>query len=255
MARIRTVKPELSAHEGMFDLEEATGLPVRFAWVMLFTVADREGRFRWRPRTLKAQVLPHDNLDFSRVLDAWLTGGFIVKYRVGDELFGCIPTFAKHQVINNRESGSALPSIDDADEVIAGEHKGHDACGTHERREGEASPSREVYAQAEGRKEGKEGTAASLAERFDDFWNSWPTDMGEKGNRKRALDQWQRLKPTPEFEKEIRARLEQQVRVKRDLRAQGQFAANFQHVERWIRDRGWDNEVGSVAADTLEYIV
>ena len=255
MARIRTVKPELSAHEGMFDLEEETGLPVRFAWVMLFTVADREGRFRWRPRTLKAQVLPHDNLDFSHVLDAWLASGFIVKYRVGDEWFGCIPTFAKHQVINNRESDSALPSIDDADELITNKEAGHGACATREPREGSASTMREVDAQAEGMKEGKKGTAASLAERFDDFWNSWPKDMGEKGNRKRALDQWQRLKPTPEFEKEIRACLDQQVLLKRELGAQGQFAANFQHIERWIRDRGWENEVGSVAAAPLEYIL
>ncbi|MDR5727937.1 MAG: hypothetical protein RB191_10980 [Terriglobia bacterium] len=145
MARIRTVKPELAAHEGMFDLERDTGLPIRFAWVMLFTVADREGRFQWRPRTLKAQILPHDEIDFSRVLDAWVTRAFVIKYRVGDAWYGCIPTFLKHQVINNRESGSTLPPISEADEVIQSLPRVDDACDT-----------REVRALVEG-KEGREG--------------------------------------------------------------------------------------------------
>ena len=157
MARIRTVKPELAAHEGLFDLERDTGLPIRFAWVMLFTVADREGRFQWRPRTLKAQILPHDNIDFSRVLDAWVSRAFVVKYRVKDAWYGCIPTFLKHQVINNRESGSTLPPISEADEVIQSLPRVDDACDT-----------REVHALVEGkegregeRKEGKDCTASS----------------------------------------------------------------------------------------------
>lgn len=157
MARIRTVKPELAAHEGMFDLEEQTGLPVRFAWVMLFTVADREGRFAWRPRTIKAQTLPHDLIDFSRVLDAWLTRGFIIKYRVGNEWFGVIPTFTKHQVINNRETKSDLPDVSEADEVISHVNNTLDACDTRQPREDDACGTREVHALGEGRKEGREG--------------------------------------------------------------------------------------------------
>lgn len=130
MARIRTIKPELAAHEELFDLEKETTLPIRFAWCMLFTVCDREGRFVWRPRTLKAQVLPHDNLDFSRVLDAWLSRGFVRKYRVEGTWYGWIPTFTKHQVINNRESASDLPSIQEAEEVS----ESVDATSTRKRR-------------------------------------------------------------------------------------------------------------------------
>lgn len=157
MARIRTVKPELAAHEEMFDLEESTGLPVRFAWVMLFTVADREGRFAWRPRTIKAQTLPHDMIDFARVLDAWVTRGFVVKYRVGNEWFGWIPTFTKHQVINNREAASDLPDIAAADEIVSNNNNDLDACGTRQPRVEDASGTREVHALGEGRKEGREG--------------------------------------------------------------------------------------------------
>jgi hypothetical protein len=196
MARIRTVKPELAAHEGMFDLEQETGLPIRFAWCMLFTVADREGRFAWRPRTIKAQTLPHDALDFSRVLDAWLTRGFVEKYRVGDEWFGWIPTFTKHQVINNREAQSDLPSIDAADEVIRNGNKDIDACRTRDLRESDASSTREVHALGEGRKEGKgrEGNTSTPtevgAERFQEFWSAYPN----KTARKVCLAKWKARK-------------------------------------------------------------
>lgn len=159
MARIRTVKPELAAHEGLFDLERETGLPIRFAWTMLFTVCDREGRFTWRPRTLKAQILPHDDVDFSRVLHAWLTRGYVVKYRVGNEWFGWLPTFTRHQVINNREAPSELPNFDESDEVEDYRNQAlADASATRAPRVDDACPTREVHAQAEGKgKERKEG--------------------------------------------------------------------------------------------------
>lgn len=109
MSRIRTVKPDLFRHEELYEAEKETGLPLRVAFIGLFTVADREGRFRWRPRTIKLDVLPHDELDFSRVLDALTTRGFVVRYACDGELFGHIPTFHKHQVPNNREKASELP--------------------------------------------------------------------------------------------------------------------------------------------------
>jgi hypothetical protein len=117
MGRIRTIKPEMGRHEGLFDLEQETGLPIRFAWAMLQTACDREGRFDWRARSLKAEVLPLDDIDFSRVLHAWLTRGFVVRYRVGDAWYGYVPTFKKHQFINHREQPSDLPSPEGACET------------------------------------------------------------------------------------------------------------------------------------------
>jgi hypothetical protein len=109
MARIRTIKPELLRHEKLFDLEQSTGLPVILSFIGMLTVSDREGRFKWRPKTLKLDALPYHDADFSRVLDALETGGFIVRYEVDGEVYGCIPTFTKHQVINNKERDSELP--------------------------------------------------------------------------------------------------------------------------------------------------
>ncbi|CAJ5047138.1 Replication protein 15 [Burkholderia pseudomallei] len=160
MGRIRTVKPELFAHEDLFEAERETGLPLRIAFVGLFTCADREGRFKWRPRTLKLAVLPHDDVDFSRVLDAFVTRGFLVKYACesGEEI-GLIPTFTKHQVINNREMPSDLPAPP-ADLDLTGLST---RTPTRESRVDHASTTR---AQGKG-KEGKGKTRDERVTRFD----------------------------------------------------------------------------------------
>ncbi len=110
MARIRTIKPEFFRHEGLYEAEKETGLPLRVAFAGLWTAADREGRFEWKPRQLKLDALPYDEVDFSRVLDALTTRGHIVKYSVDGVFYGCIPSWKAHQVINNRESPSSFPS-------------------------------------------------------------------------------------------------------------------------------------------------
>ena len=107
--RIRTIKPEYFVHEGLFDLERETGFPIRVAFAGLWCAADRRGRFKDEPRKLKVQILPYDDVDFSRVLDALSTRGFIVKHACSEGSFYVIPSFEKHQVINNRERESELP--------------------------------------------------------------------------------------------------------------------------------------------------
>ena len=109
MSRIRTVKPDLFRHEALFEAEASSKLPLRLAFIGLFTAVDREGRFRWRPRQLKLDVLPFDEVDFTLVLDALHDGGFITRYESAGEEYGAIPSWSLHQIINNRESESKLP--------------------------------------------------------------------------------------------------------------------------------------------------
>jgi hypothetical protein len=110
MGRIRTIKPEFFKHSGLFDLEQKTGLPLRVAFSGLWTIADREGRFKWRPREIKVDAFPYDDCEPSHVLDALVAGEFIVKYACGSGEFGYIPSWKSHQFINNREAASTLPN-------------------------------------------------------------------------------------------------------------------------------------------------
>ena len=152
--RIRTIKPEFFHHEGLFEAEAETKLPLRVAFAGLWCIADRQGRFKWEPRRIGVQVLPYDGVDFSRVLDALATRAFVLKYRVGDACFGWIPSFLKHQVINNRESESVLPDPEGNIEETPTNTEESDASATREPREDHACSK-----EGKGR-EGKEGVVS-----------------------------------------------------------------------------------------------
>ena len=160
--RIRTIKPEFFTHEELFDAEQEEGLPLRVAFAGLWCASDREGRFKWEPRRLKTLILPYDEVDFSRVLHALTTRGFVVRYASGTRSFGYIPSFLRHQVINNRESKSELPdplSCLDSDACATRAPRVNHACATplvQDQGEGKGR---------EGNKEGKgrEGSGSARA--------------------------------------------------------------------------------------------
>jgi hypothetical protein len=184
MARIRTVKPALFEHEVLFDAEKDTGLPLRLAFIGLFTQCDREGRFLWRPRQLGVNILPYDEIDFSRVLDALWTRGFVVKYASNGNVFGYIPSWSKHQVINNRESDSQIPSHESEDIVFIEQP---DACPTRAPRDTESL--KRAQAEGKGREYGKEGNGKgneshASKDAFEIFWKGYP----RKKEKRKALN-------------------------------------------------------------------
>lgn len=134
MARIRTIKPEFFTSEDIVALSPLA----RLFYVSLWCEADREGRFSWRPGTLKMRYLPGDNCDVDTLAQELLDADLVVLYEVDGKTYAEIPTFKNHQVINNRESDSVIPSR---------------VKGVSTR------------VQAEGRKEGKEGKGKEGTER------------------------------------------------------------------------------------------
>lgn len=153
MARIRTIKPEFFRHAALFDAERETGLPLRVAFAGLWTACDRSGRFAWKPRELKLDCLPFDDCDFSRVLDALATRGFVSRYVVDGVAFGFVPSWDRHQIINNRESQSIFPEpTEESIESIT--------C-TREARVDDATATRHGNYQGEGK--GREGKGREVA--------------------------------------------------------------------------------------------
>jgi hypothetical protein len=129
--RIRTIKPEAHTDEDLWDLEQETGLPIFRAFTGLWCHADKEGRFEWRPRPLKAGVLPYWDGDFSRVLDALASRGFVRKYACDGREFGVIDTFRRHQFINGKEPESELPEPPEPEQNQEVPHV-ENACSTRE---------------------------------------------------------------------------------------------------------------------------
>lgn len=102
MARIRTIKPTFFRSDDVCALSPLA----RLLFIGLWCEADREGRLEWKPRTFKRTYLPDDDCDGEAIAAELVKQGVVVLY--GDGL-AYIPSFLKHQVINQRESASKLP--------------------------------------------------------------------------------------------------------------------------------------------------
>lgn len=129
MARIRTIKPEFFSSDDIVSMSPLA----RLFYVSLWCESDREGRMEWKPSTFKLRYLPGDSCDVNVLADELVAKGLIFIYTVSGKQYAEIPTFTEHQVINNRESQSAIPP-----------------------RPTDASLTREPRVKAEG-KEGREG--------------------------------------------------------------------------------------------------
>jgi hypothetical protein len=105
VARIRTIKPEFFRHEGLQDLEAKNpGHFVMLTFVGLWTVCDRAGRFEYRPRQLKLDILPFLDFSMEQTLEILGNGRFLARYEVDSRPYGLIPTFEKHQRFTGKEA-------------------------------------------------------------------------------------------------------------------------------------------------------
>jgi hypothetical protein len=161
MARIRTIKPEFFTSEDIVTMSPLA----RLLYVALWCESDREGRMEWKPVTFKMRYLPGDECDVGSLAAEMTAKGLIVLYEADGKKYAEIPTFTEHQVINNREASSTLPS-----------------------RDKHARPTRAPRVKAEGKegKEGKgrEGKEYAVSAGFDRFWKTWPA--GERKQDRRA---------------------------------------------------------------------
>jgi len=235
--RIRSIKPEFFTHEGLYEAEQESKLPLRVAFIGLWCAADREGRFRWEPRRLGVQILPYDNADFSRVLHALTTRGFVVRYRVGDASFGCIPSFLKHQVINNRESGSSLPEMTAESVESLTISRDDDASGTRE-------PHEEDACEGEGKgREGK-GTTSRIPKAdepvgFPEFWECYP----KKVNKQDAITVWKRLSPDLFLKNQIIASVNRRKTTEDWTKEGGKFIMG---PDRFLRGKHWEDLLDAI---------
>lgn len=114
MARARNIKP------GFFLNTDLAEIPPigRLAFIGMWTIADYKGCIEGNFRKIKAQVLPYDNCDIEEVANYLEQYGFIRYYSVQGKLYIKITNFEAHQNPhkNEREAGSKIPDIQEADE-------------------------------------------------------------------------------------------------------------------------------------------
>lgn len=102
MARIRTIKPDFFKNEQLADLP----MTARLLFIGLWTLADKEGRLEDRPKRIKVELFPYDNLDCDKELARLQNSGFIIRYEVGEMKVIKVLNFTIHQRITGKESES-----------------------------------------------------------------------------------------------------------------------------------------------------
>ena len=112
MARIRTIKPEFPQSQSIGRVSR----DARVLFIMMWTIADDEGRGRGAPKMLASLLFPYDD-DAPGLVEDWLQElvevGCIILYEVENTQYFQIVKWREHQKID-RPTPSRLPGPDGA---------------------------------------------------------------------------------------------------------------------------------------------
>ena len=108
MARSRNIKPAFFQNEQLVELPYED----RLLFIGLWTIADREGRLENRPKKIKMQLFPADNIDVAASLLGLSRKDLITIYLVDNISYIEINNFIKHQNPHHKEAQSTIPEND-----------------------------------------------------------------------------------------------------------------------------------------------
>lgn len=106
MARARNIKPGFFANEELVELPFAT----RLLFIGLWTLADREGRLEDKPKRIKMNLFPADDINVDEALCQLEASGFLARYEVAGAKYIQVLAFRKHQNPHKDEKASLIPA-------------------------------------------------------------------------------------------------------------------------------------------------
>lgn len=114
MARARNIKPAFFQNEDLVELD----YEVRLLFIGLWTIADREGRLENRPKKIKMQLFPADDLDIPRALLGLNRFNLITLYVVDNVEYIQINSFLEHQHPHHKEADSVIPLMNEPSKAL-----------------------------------------------------------------------------------------------------------------------------------------
>jgi hypothetical protein len=109
--RARNLKP------GFFKNEFLSECPfeARLLFAGLWCLADRAGRLEYRPKRIKAELFPFDEVNCAALVQVLCKYGLVRSYSVQGVEYLDIPTFSRHQNPHMNERQSVIPSYENRD--------------------------------------------------------------------------------------------------------------------------------------------
>lgn len=191
MGRQRMLRPEHFQDDVLLAAEKKAGLPLRIAYLGLLTQADREGRFKWHPLPLKANIMPWDDgVDFEAVLNALAEVGYVVKYQANGKTYGAFMEW--DQKVHPNESSSTIPPPPISPTTVT-----DSANGASPSSNGASPSSNGMPAQVNSTSEFRSASASASAakcsaagepysQEFERFWQLYP----RKDDKRKAHKAW-----------------------------------------------------------------
>ncbi|MCK4621073.1 MAG: hypothetical protein KAT62_02540 [Desulfuromonadales bacterium] len=125
MARSRNIKPGLFHNDVLAELDPID----RLFFIGLWTICDYKGCLEYRPKKIKVQILPYDDVPVEEIATNLDKSGFISIYSVQGKKYLKVLNFTKHQNPhkNEKAAGSEIPDISHNDSQPI-DSKGIDTC-------------------------------------------------------------------------------------------------------------------------------
>jgi hypothetical protein len=214
--RARNIKPGFFKNE---DLAECD-LSARLLFIGLWCLADREGRLEYRPRKIKAEVFPYDNVSIDKLVHQLADKKFIIIYSINGLNYIQIENFTKHQNCHIKEQMSTIQAP-----CSSGvEHQPGTSCAQLNPESPLLNPESPLL----------NNTPPSD---FNIFWEAYPN----KKEKKYALKCWKKINGTrPPIEKLLEA-IRKQIEWRKN--ANGEFRPEWKNPATWLNKGCWDDEL------------
>lgn len=106
MSRSRNIKPGLWLNEELAEIS----IPARYLFPALWCLADKEGRLEYRPKKIKIEVYPYDEIDIIPLVAELHGKKFISVYENEGLFYVQINNFTKHQNPHPKEKSNGYPA-------------------------------------------------------------------------------------------------------------------------------------------------
>jgi hypothetical protein len=239
--RSRTVKPGFFRNESVGECDPFA----RLLFVGMLCAADCEGRLEDRPKKIRAEILPYDDVDGEVMLGQLHAAGLIVRYEVDGRKLIQIPKFKDHQNPHPREQASTLPppaNMPGREKVMPS--RGKARPGREKVMPGPSAfsvssafsePSALPPPEDIGRASARPRSRTESAEGFKAFWKLFPL----KVKKIRAEKLWNKLAPDVGLVDIILAAVKRQKLSTDWTKDGGKYVP---HPTNWLEDRRWEDE-------------
>lgn len=224
MPRARNVKP------AFFKNEELVELPFedRLLFIGLWTLADCRGVLEDRPKRIKMEIFPADNVDVCAALDRLHAAALIVRYDADGKPGIYIPKFTAHQNPHHREQPIDFPEPSGEPEASP-----RPALG-----QPRSSPAESLLLNPESpipESPKQPRKRDGYSDEFEAWWAEYPNRKGKA----KAFEAWKKL--TPEDRQAATEDVPRRLALDRQWRREA--GAYIPHGPTYLNQRGWDDDI------------